>query len=115
MLLMTNTNTTQLELPFAHPTTQGRKVYLIQTSSAHMPNSCWGVYRNVAILEVDSILRRHVSMISDHARGVVEVYRHLGHHHVGSTARCAYQRALAEAERILDRLEAEGHLVVRDN
>lgn len=92
-----------------------RKVYLIQTSSAHMPNSCWGQYRNVAILEVDSILRRHVSMISDRARGVVEVYQHLGHHHVGrgGSGRCAYAKALARAEATLDRLEAEGHLVIR--
>lgn len=91
------------------------KVYLIQTSSAHMPNSCWGRYRNVAILEVDSILRRHVSMISDRARGVVEVYQHLGHHHVGTTDRCAYAKALAQAESTLDRLEAEGHLTIRAN
>lgn len=96
-----------------HPTTQGRKVYLIQTSKAKMPGTCWGTYYNVAILEVDSILRRSVSMISNRARGVVEVYRHLGHHHVSKTTRDAYSRALREADSILDRLEAEGHLVNR--
>ncbi len=71
--------------------------FIAQTAAARMPDSCWGKYRRVAVLEVDAD-RLSVSMISERATGchrVVETWERL---HVGTTERCAYQVALAEAE-----------------
>jgi len=84
--------------------------YIVQTSSANVTSRrhsmSFGEYRNVAILHVDSD-RESVSMISEHARGCRKVKYHWGKCYVGKTDRCAYQRALAEAEEICERLNAE--------
>jgi hypothetical protein len=70
--------------------------WIVMTSSAHMPNSCWGRYRNVALVLLrDGGLPPKI--ITDRAKGVAKLI-HLGHHHVGKTSRCAYARALTEAE-----------------
>lgn len=73
------------------------------TSTAKMPNSCWGRYLNVALVQ----LNQHYTasglrpkFIGTHARGVLRVIR-LGHHFDGKSDRCAavrvYQRAVARA------------------
>ena len=70
--------------------------YVIRTSAAHMPNSCKGVYRRVAVLEVeDGVVPK---MISPRAKGVRRVVRTWERLNVGSTERCAYRIALAQAE-----------------
>jgi hypothetical protein len=77
-------------------------MWIVMTSSAKMPNSCWGRYRNIAIVEVgyyDYNRGSRPAMISTRARNVLRV-RNLGHHNVGKTERCAYRRALADAERL---------------
>lgn len=70
--------------------------FVVKSSAARMPQSCWGTYRRVAVLEVvaDALGPR---MISERARGVVAVVRTWERRSVGSTARCAYQVALREA------------------
>jgi hypothetical protein len=74
-------------------------MWIVMTSAAHMPQSCSGVYRNVALVQLN---QRYTArglkpkMISERAKGVLRV-RHLGHHNVGKTSRCAYQRALKRA------------------
>jgi hypothetical protein len=73
--------------------------YIVQTAAAPMPSSCWGVYRRVAVLEVEAGVTR-ASMISTHARGVRRVVQTWERLNVGHTARCAYARALAAAERL---------------
>jgi len=79
--------------------------YIVQTAAAPMPNSCWGVYRRVAVLEVEPGVD-HVAMISDRARGVRRVVRTWEARNVGTTPRCAYERALAEAESLAEHLTA---------
>jgi hypothetical protein len=70
--------------------------YIVKTAAAAMPNNCWGTYRRVAVLEVQDGVA-DVAMISARARGVVRVVATWEKCNVGHTARCAYQKALAEA------------------
>lgn len=73
--------------------------YIVQTAAAHMPNSCWGRYGKVAVLEVDSGLER-VSMISERAIGCHRVVSLWDRKHIGTTERAAFQTCvrLANAE-----------------
>lgn len=77
--------------------------YIVQTANACMPQSCWGRYRRVAVLEVEAELDS-VSMISEHALGCVQVVETWERLNVGSTAACAYEVALAEAQELCDEL-----------
>jgi hypothetical protein len=86
------------------------KTYIIQTAATHMPNSCWGVYRRVAVLEVEPGIER-VAMISDRARGVRSVVQTWEALNVGSTARCAYARALADARALVSRMTTAARTV----
>ena len=80
--------------------------YIIQTASEKMPGRCSGSYRKVAILEVlDGVDK--VSMISDRAKGVIRIVARWDRLSVGKTDRCAYRRALAQAEDMLARLNAK--------
>lgn len=78
------------------------------TASANMPNCCWGTYRRVAVVKVDPDKlpegRSYPTMISEHARGVVEVVKMREGLNVGKTERCAYARALKEAKELAGRL-----------
>jgi len=86
------------------------------TSSARMPNSCWGVYRNVSIVNVlhtDFNMGKRPKMLSGRAKSIIKrggagqsgVW-HLGRYSVGKTARCAYQRAIASAQVECNRLNS---------
>ena len=77
--------------------------YIVKTSSAHMPQSCWGQYARVAVIEMADGFGAP-SMISTRARGVVRVVRTWEDLHVGTTDRCAYARALVQAEALADEL-----------
>ena len=79
--------------------------FIVQTAAANMPNSCWGTYRRVAVLEVEDGMDC-ASMISARARGVVRVVETWEKLNVGSTARCAYSRAVAAATELAGRLNA---------
>jgi hypothetical protein len=85
-------------------------MYIVMTSKAAMPGSCRGNYRRVAVLNVlsyDYNRGFRPAMISERARGVLRVID-LGHHSVGKTERCAYQRALARAEAMATALNNAG-------
>ena len=71
--------------------------YIVRVSSAHMPNSCWGRYVHVAVLEVDPGVT-HSPAIDDRIRGVRRVVWYAPKCHVGSTARSASECAIAAAE-----------------
>jgi hypothetical protein len=74
------------------------------------PNSCWGQYRNVAVVQVLSYdCNRGIipKMLSRRAKGVLRI-RHLGHHSVGKTDRCAYRQALKRAEQLAYELNNAG-------
>lgn len=47
--------------------------YLVMTSTAKMPMSCWGKYRNVALVELEQYFMGTPKMISTHAKGVKRV------------------------------------------
>ena len=74
--------------------------WIVMTSQAKMPGSCWGKYRNVALVQLNqeyTAKQLKPKYISTRARGVLRVV-HLGHHFDGETDRCAFARALAAAK-----------------
>jgi len=88
--------------------------FIIQTAAAAI-RTCWGVYRRVAVLEVEVDAEGEpvgVAMISERARGVVRIVEtweacNVGKvHRRGGAGRCAYSRALVEAEATLAGLVA---------
>jgi hypothetical protein len=74
---------------------------IVMTSSARVAGKArrFGTYRNVAVVEVEA--GSQPAMISERARGVVRIVQHFGALSVGSTERCAYARALREAESLV--------------
>src|SRR5262249_35939121 len=75
-------------------------MWVVMTASARMPSACRGKYRRVAIVQLNQEYTAHgwqPKMISDRARGVLRVVDY-GHHSVGKTRRCAYAKALEEAQ-----------------
>ncbi len=76
-------------------------MWIVITSSAAMPASCWGRYRRVALAQLDQhSTARNIepARISVYSRGVMRMID-MGKHNVGKTERGAYQRALLEARR----------------
>lgn len=76
--------------------------FVVKTSAAKMPSSCKGVYRRVAVMEVEK--GTTPKMISERAKGVVRIVEIWEDLNVGRTERCAYRQALAEAEAMAARL-----------
>jgi hypothetical protein len=76
--------------------------YIVMTAAAKMPQSCWGVYRRVAVVEVEKGARP--KMISERAIGVVRVSAIWERLNVGKTERCAYAQALKDAEQLCAKL-----------
>lgn len=72
--------------------------YIVQSASARVPSQ-FGTYRRVAVLLVKDGVE-HASMISERSRDVVEVVRTWENCNVGTTSRCAYERARAEAREL---------------
>lgn len=81
--------------------------FIVMQAAACMPGNCWGRYRRVAVVEVTDGFKGRPAMISARARGVARVVALWDKQSVGKTARCAFQRALAEAVALCDRLNAE--------
>ena len=79
--------------------------YIVQTAAACMPSSCWGEYGRVAVIEVEAGLER-AAMISPRARGVVRVVRVWDKLNKGTSERCAFARALADARELATQLNA---------
>ena len=80
--------------------------FVVVSSAAAMPQSCWGVYRRVGVLEVEASVDESRLTIDERRKGVVRVVTTWERLNVGTTARCAYQRALAEAEALAASLTA---------
>ena len=79
--------------------------YIVMTASAKMPSSCWGKYGRVAVVEVEVSAPRP-KMISRRARGVVRIVETWERCFIGTTDRCAFYRAVAEAEELAARLNS---------
>lgn len=56
-----------------------------------------GQYRHVAVVEIDPSVCEIPAMISTHAKGVIRIVSDSGALKVGSTERCAWFRAVEEA------------------
>ena len=81
--------------------------FVVMQAAACMPNSCWGKYRKVAVVEVVDGFKGRPKMISRRAKGVARVVALWDKQSVGKTARCAFRQALAAAEALCARLNAE--------
>jgi hypothetical protein len=75
----------------------GTPRYLVATASEKMPSSCWGSYGRVAVVEVADGVDT-IAMISPRARGVIRIVEQWRRCNKGTSDRCAYARAVAEAE-----------------
>jgi len=78
--------------------------HIVMTAAAPMPASCWGRYKRVAVVELEAGFDAMPKMISPRARGINRVVRTWESLNVGSTDRCAYRVALAEAAEMADQL-----------
>ena len=77
--------------------------FIVMTSSASMPASCRGRYRNVAIVEVD---KGYEPPAIDGRNKRIHSIQHFGPQNVGITDRCAYYRTLHKAEAEVAELNA---------
>jgi hypothetical protein len=80
--------------------------YIVMSSAAKMPGSCKGVYKRVAVMEVEP--GAEPKMISERAKGVIRVVQTWENLNVGKTDKCAYSRALRVAEMMAKRLTDGG-------
>jgi hypothetical protein len=78
--------------------------YIVKTSAARMPSSVKARYSHVAVMDVEP--DTWPSMISPRARGVRRIVQTWARCHVGQTDRCAFKRAVAEADRLAAQLNA---------
>lgn len=79
--------------------------YMVMTASAQMPFTCWGKYKRVAVVELQEGFSGVPTMISNRANGVKAVIKTWERLNVGRTEKCAYQRALQKAHRLVKQLE----------
>lgn len=82
-------------------------MHIVMTASASMPSSCKGRYGKVAVVQLTqeyTAQGKRPKMISDRARGILRIVWQSGPQNMGSTERCGYARALAEARRYAEDL-----------
>ena len=83
-------------------------MFAVVTKSEKMPASCWGKYRQVAVVELEpGYSADEVTMISDRAKAVKRIVEYWGRLNVGISSRCAYARACAAADDICAQLNAQ--------
>ena len=80
--------------------------YIVMTASAKMPLTCKGRYGRVAVVEVEDP-NVTPKMISERARNVRRVVETWERQYWGRTDRCAFYRAVGEAQQMADKLNAE--------
>ena len=78
--------------------------YIVISSSAKMPSSCRGRYRRVGVVELEPGVEGPPTMLSSRSRQVKRVVETWERLNVGTTERCAYQRALREADALAHQL-----------
>ena len=71
----------------------------------HAAKTCWGTYRRIAVLEVEDDVKE-VHMISERARGVLRVVATWERLWVGSSRRCAFEKAMEEAHEMAEDLNS---------
>ena len=81
--------------------------YIVKVSAANMPNSCWGRYVRVGVVELEPGFEGEPTQLSSRAKGVRRVVETWERQHMGSTDRCSAARAIAAAEELAARLNDE--------
>ena len=76
--------------------------FVVMSSAAQMPASCWGRYRRVAVIETNG--HDWPKQINPRHRTVVRVVSTWEACNVGKTPRCAYERAMRDAQAMADKL-----------
>jgi hypothetical protein len=79
------------------------------TSTAQMPASVKSRYRKIALVQITDEAHAagwRPARIDARDKGILSL-QNLGPYHVGTTERGAYQRALAEAEQLVERRNLE--------
>lgn len=80
--------------------------FIVMTSTAAPAGKGYlGRYRNVAVVEAEDGVEP--KMISKRAKGVVRIVKVWKKQFVGKSMDCQYQRALAQARVLADKLDAE--------
>lgn len=69
--------------------------YVVKASAAKMPNTCKGIYKRIGLMKVEKGVTP--TMISTHSKGVIEVVETWEKLNVGKTEKCAFAKALKEA------------------
>jgi hypothetical protein len=78
--------------------------FIVMTAAAHMPSSCKGTYRRIAVVETDLPYGQKPKFIGDRAKGTVRVVKTWERLNCGTSPRCAYARAMREANELLTSL-----------
>ena len=76
---------------------------IVVTKSASMPSSCKGHYRKVYVVDLspDAAALGYIPpQVRQGGKHIISIVRDLGPHNVGKTDRCAFARAVKEAEQI---------------
>ena len=75
---------------------------IVVTKSASMPSSCKGHYRKVYVVDIspDAPTGYIPPQVRQGGKHIISIVRDLGPHNVGKTNRCAFARAVKEAEQI---------------
>jgi hypothetical protein len=71
--------------------------FWVVASRARMPNSCWGSYARVGVLEMKTEDSPPPQMLSARPKRVVRVVRTWESVHIGKTDECAFEHAWNEA------------------
>lgn len=76
--------------------------FIVMTAKEKMPNSCWGNYGKVAVVETDGV--SFPKQIHPRHKAVVAIVRQWRRLNVGRTEKCAFRVALAEAKAVCAKL-----------
>jgi len=91
---------------------------VVMTSSASMPSSCKGRYRNVRCVEIShwdlNVNGWDWRPASIRAKGVVRVLRDYGARSEGKTDRCAYRVTLKSAQEWCDAYNSAGDVATAE-
>jgi hypothetical protein len=80
--------------------------YMVLTASTTPASSCRGTYARVGLVELEPGFVGRPKMISERARGVLQVVETWENCNVGKTDRCAFSRAKIEAEEMAEFMRA---------
>lgn len=76
--------------------------FVLKISSAKMPNSCYGIYKRIGLLEVeDGTIPTMISVQAKAVKRIVKTWERL---HCGKTEKSEFYRVLKEAQALCEEL-----------